>query len=176
MQTTEMDLADKEEVSLPLECHKVPNKKEQLCLGRSASRISPVPADDIVLYHRDGDGYLTFIHSNKGYVGSLYFDSFSTNGKFIIMAVAEEGHPSFSVHETQKYFAGDTESIAFIAKYEYTSIESLDDDGNIVIDVMEHHKEDGVKCVPIELLYQGKPYIEDICTIKYNIYDRPDVY
>jgi hypothetical protein len=84
MQTTEVDVVDLveiEEVSLPLECHTVPTKKEQLCLATTYSPIGPV--DDVVFYHRTSDGYLTFINAYQGDIAVHYFYQFSTNGNYL---------------------------------------------------------------------------------------------
>jgi hypothetical protein len=56
--------AEEVEINLSLECHTVPNKKEQLCLAITQSPVGPV--DDVVFYHKRSDGNLTFIKSYKG--------------------------------------------------------------------------------------------------------------
>jgi len=161
-----------EKISLPLVCHTVPTKKEQLCLGTTYSPIGPV--DDIVFYHRDSKGNLTFIESYQGDIAVHYFDGFSTNGKLLVLGYAEEGHPSFYFHETQKYFAGDTKSIAFISKYEYTHLENVEDNGDVIVGLMEDYVKDRALCATKESL--GDDYNENVCVIKYNIYESPNVH
>ena len=137
--------AKEETVSLPLECHTVPHKKEQLCLATTPSSIGPV--DDVVFYHRSGDGYLTFIEAYKGDITLLYFSQFSTNGKLLVLGYAEEGHPSFYIHDTQKYLAGDKSDIGIISKYEYTHLKKVSDNGDIIIGVMEGFIKDTSLCL-----------------------------
>lgn len=160
-----------EKVSLPLECHTVPNKKEQLCLATTQSPVGPV--DDVVFYHRSSDGFLTLIDSYQGDIAVLFFSQFSKNGKLLVLGYAEEGHPSFYIHDTQKYFAGDKSAIGFISKYEYTHLEEVSDNGDITIGLMDCF----IKETPLSLTKDKLDNVDigNDCNIKLNIYQTPEV-
>ena len=161
-----------EKVSLALECHTVPNKKEQLCLATTQSPVGPV--DDVVFYHRNGDGFLTLIDTYQGDIAVLFFSQFSTNGKLLVLGYAEEGHPSFYIHDTQKYFAGDKSAIGFISKYEYTHLEEVSDNGDITIGVMDCFiKDTSLSLTKDEL---GNVDSGNDCNIKLNIYQQTEIY
>lgn len=162
----------KEKVSLPLECHTVPNKKEQLCLATTQSSLGPV--DDVVFYHRNGDGNLTLIDTYRGDIAVLFFSQFSTNGKLLALGYAEEGHPSFYIHDTKKYLAGEKSEIGFISKYEYTHLEEVSDNGDITIGVMDCFIEDAP--LGVDKNNVSKIDSSNDCTIKLNIYQTPEVH
>lgn len=116
-------------VNLPLECTSIPTRKDQICVASTQAKLNPV--NDVVFYHRDALQQLTLLHAKHGDVALMWLHGFSIGGKYTIIGVAEEGHPSFIIYLTDAYLskASTAQPVAVISDYFIGSLASLDDNG-----------------------------------------------
>ena len=163
-------LASEQALTLPINCHAIPNHADVLCLVETYSADNPV--NDVVFYRRNEFGSFVFLEAIKGDVAHVFFKDFSTGGKYTVIGYAEEGHPSFIIYETSTFLSS-TRPIkrpALISDYFITNILSLDDEGNAIIELM--HSPSDIQseqsCLPAAQLPEHSD--NDRCHITYSIF------
>lgn len=116
----------------PLECYPIPKHQDQLCVVTTQSPHGPW---DQVVYYRSKPGQgLTLLGVDKGGVATFGGIEFSTEGRYLMLSWAEEGHPQFTFYETQGFLNGNTKtSIGFYEQYHFDHIDYFGDEGIVVI-------------------------------------------
>ncbi len=115
----------------PLACYPVPGQPQQLCMLVTASPYGPF--DDVAFYKRDAEQQLTYLRSASGLVARFSFQGFSPEGRFVILAWAEEGHPLFTIYRTADLLQqGEPQAVAAISDYPFSHIDSISEQGLVI--------------------------------------------
>ena len=169
-------LASEEDVTLPLECHSIPEHTDSLCIADTASPSMPV--NDVVFYRQDKFGHFVLLEAIKGDVAHVFIKDFSKGGKYTVIGYAVEGHPSFIIYETDTFLAPSrpVKSVAVISNYFITNIVSLDDKGNAILELMDLPSDiqSQESCIPSAKLPQHSD--TELCHISYSIYQHSSPY
>jgi hypothetical protein len=169
-------LASEQALTLPITCHAIPNHADALCVVATYSADNPV--NDVVFYRRDEFGSFVFLEAMKGDVGHVFVSGFSKGGKYTMIVYAEEGHPSFIIYATATFLSSfrPITSVALVSHYSITRILSLDDKGNVIIELRDSPADiqSEQSCLPAEQLPEYSD--TDRCHITYSIFqERPEV-
>ena len=127
----------KQNISLTLECIKIPKSVEQLCYIANTNKTGPF--DDIVIYHMNSDQQILLLGIQRGGVTTFGGFGFSTNGKYMWQSWAEEGHPNFEFFNTKDYLENykNVNSLAFFDDYYFSHFEKFNDSGIVTYSLVE---------------------------------------
>jgi hypothetical protein len=122
--------ASEKNVTLPMDCHIIPQHSDSLCIVETPS--SDMPVNDIVFYRKDEFDRFVLLEAIKGDIAYVFIKGFSTGGKYTIIGYAEEGHPSYIIYETDTFLSAERpiDMVALVSDYFITNMLSLDDEGN----------------------------------------------
>ena len=156
--------------SLPLECHKIPNKKDQLCYIETEADYGPY--DDIVLYRVNSRDYATFLGSQSGGVATFGGFDFSTGGTYMWLEWAEEGHPHYEFYRTADFLGNGTSAkiLSILGDYYFDGFEEFTDAGKVVYRLADEAYEDCSKAGK-GVSYKINPKTsEKYCIKKFNLH------
>jgi len=161
---------DSTEVNLPLACHSIPLRSEQLCMAATTSSINTA-VEDVVFYKRSKEGWLTFLEARKADIAVIYIAGFSIGGKYTILAEAEEGHPRFYIYETDNLLNPDTKPriVGGISDYYLEYFIRLDDDGTALLSYRKGHTLDKNKTKCLNTETNPENAANDECQVKVNL-------
>lgn len=128
--------------SLPLECDAIADSQEMLCITKTESAYGPF--DDVIFYHLDKMGAVTFLGSHSDAISTFAGFGFSSGGKYLWISWAEEGHPYFEFYRTIDFIKQGTKaSMHYILHdYYFMQFESFTDAGIVTYSQIEDNSED----------------------------------
>lgn len=128
--------------SLPVECDKVPDSNEHLCFIITQSAYGPY--DDVVFYHKNSNGNLILLGSQKDGVATFGGAGFSTGGTYMWLSWAEEGHPHFEFYLTQNFLENGLNAriLKVLGDYYFSDFEKFTDAGEVVYELNDGAYED----------------------------------
>ena len=165
--------ASEKNVTLPMDCHTIPQHSDSLCIVETPS--SDMPVNDIVFYRKDEFDRFVLLEAIKGDIAYVFIKGFSTGGKYTIIGYAEEGHPSYIIYETDTFLSAERpiDMVALVSDYFITNMLSLDDEGNAVIELM--HTPSDIQSEESCITSTQLPEYSntELCHIPYSIFNKP---
>ncbi len=164
--------ANAQQTALPTNCYEVPSKANSLWLIETSAQDMPV--NDVVFYLKDEFGRFVLLDAIKGDVAHIFFNGFSTGGKYTVITTAEEGHPNFLIYPTDKFLSPTRplKAYAVISNYFITRIALLTDDGEAIIELLDSPSNinSSQQCLPTKHLPENSD--KERCHIRYSIHHK----
>ena len=138
---TEVSQADKRH-SLPLECKAIVDSQDMLCIVITESAYGPF--DDVVFYYLDKIGTTIFLGSHSVAVSTFAGLGFSSEGKYLWIGWAEEGHPYFEFYSTSGFIQQGTGAPMHyvLDDYYFNQFEDFTDAGIVTYSQIQDYSED----------------------------------